>query len=109
MTAAANAGRPCEARRGKPGVEMSDDLFDVWFEGLLTELKKSSTGDWESGKRVFRAMPNTIERVIKAHSEGLNNDPELLRSYYEGAKIRSNQLAQQGDEDSARSVSTVRN
>jgi hypothetical protein len=77
---------------------MSDDLFDVWFEGLLAELKKSSTGTWESGKRVFRAMPNAIERAIKAHSEGLNNDPELLRSYYEGAKVRSDQLAQQGDE-----------
>jgi hypothetical protein len=64
---------------------MSDDLFDVWFEGLLAELKKSSTG-------------TAIERAIKAHSEGLNNDPELLRSYYERAKARSDQLIQQDDE-----------
>ena len=77
---------------------MSDDLFDVWFEGLLAELKRSSTGTWESGKRVFRATPNAIERAIKERSEGLDNDPELLRSYYERAKARSDQLIQHDDQ-----------
>jgi hypothetical protein len=40
---------------------------DDWVERLLADLKSASTTTWEGGKEAFRAMPNTIERVIRWH------------------------------------------
>jgi hypothetical protein len=52
-----------------------------WVEGLLEELKRKSTSNWGDGKRSFAAMPNTIARIIKSHSD--KTKLELRRSYYE--------------------------
>ena len=68
---------------------------DEWVEGLLAKLKQASTGNWESGKRTFTAMPATIERAIKEHSQGV--DPKLLRSHYERAKSHFDRLIEQAD------------
>ena len=64
-------------------------------EGLLEELKRKSASKWGAGKRPFAAMPNTIARIIKSHSD--KTKPELRRSYYESAKAHFDKLVRQGD------------
>ena len=66
-----------------------------WVEGLLEELKRKSTSNWGAGKRPFAAMPNTIARIIKNHSD--KTKPELRRSHYESAKAHFDELVRQGD------------
>lgn len=66
-----------------------------WVAGLLEELKRKSSSNWGAGKRPFAAMPNTIARIIKKHSDMIK--PELHRSYYESAKAHFDELVQQGD------------
>jgi hypothetical protein len=77
---------------GKAGVAMTQD---EWVEGLLEKLKSASTQSWAVAHESFVAMPNTIERVIRQHSAGV--DPELLKSHRERAKSHFEGLIQQGD------------
>ncbi|MFY9836054.1 MAG: hypothetical protein WAK55_06210, partial [Xanthobacteraceae bacterium] len=51
--------------------------------------------DWGAGKRPFAAMPNTIARIIKSHSD--KTKPALRRLYYESAKAHFDELVRQGD------------
>jgi len=75
--------------------EMIEMDSNDWVEGLLEELKRKSTSNWGDGKRPFAAMPNTIARIIKSHSD--KTKPELRRSYYESAKAYFDELVRQGD------------
>ena len=68
---------------------------DQALEGLLEELRRKSSSNWGAGKRPFAAMPSTIARIIKSHSD--KTKPELRRSYYESAKAHFDELVRQGD------------
>ena len=83
-----------EARGGQSGEMIEMDSND-WVAGLLEELKRKSSSNWGAGKRPFAAMPNTIARIIKSHSD--KTKPELRRSYYESAKAHFDELVRHGD------------
>jgi hypothetical protein len=68
---------------------------DDWIEGLLADLKSASTTTWKGGKQAFRAMPNTVERVIRWHLDRIDSD--LCRSYCERAIFHFESLIEQSD------------
>jgi hypothetical protein len=68
---------------------------DEQIEQLLTDLKSASTTNWGSGHSAFKATPNAIERAIKNNTDGV--DLRLVRLFYERAKLRFDQLIEQGD------------
>jgi len=68
---------------------------DDWVERLLADLKSASTTTWKGGKEAFRAMPNTIERVIRWHLDRV--DSKLCQSYCERAISHFERLVEQSD------------
>ena len=68
---------------------------DDWIERLLADLKSASTTTWEGGKEAFRAMPNTVERVIRWHLDRIDSD--LCRSNCERAISHFERLVEQSD------------
>jgi hypothetical protein len=48
-----------------------------------------------AGKGQFVALPNTVERIIKESSEGI--DENLLPTYFKRAKERLDELVRPGD------------
>jgi hypothetical protein len=69
--------------------------MDEWVDELLVELKRNSTTNWAGDKAAYDANPNAIARIIATHSEKI--EPRLLRSNYESAKKRFDQLIEQRD------------
>jgi hypothetical protein len=69
--------------------------IDDWVERLLADLKCASTRTWEGGKEAFRAMPNTVERVIRWHLDRIDSD--LCRAYCECAISHFERLVEQSD------------
>jgi hypothetical protein len=68
---------------------------DDWVERLLADLKCASTTTWEGGKEAFRAMPNTIARVIRWHLDRV--DSNLCHMYCERAISQFERLVEQSD------------
>jgi hypothetical protein len=68
---------------------------DDWVERLLADLKSASTRTLKGGKEAFRAMPNTIERVIRWHLDRV--DIKLCQSYCERAISHFERLVEQSD------------
>jgi hypothetical protein len=71
------------------------DDIDRWTERLVKQLRHVSVTSPLAGKGDFVALPNTIERIIKESSEGI--DDNLLPTYFKRAKQRLDELVRQGD------------
>jgi hypothetical protein len=68
---------------------------DDWIDGLLADLRCASAMTWEGGKEAFRAMPNTVERVIRWHLDRIDSDH--YRAYCERAISHFERLVEQSD------------
>jgi hypothetical protein len=71
------------------------DNIDRWSERLVNQVKQVSVASPLAGKSEFVALPNTIERIIKESSEGIEEN--LLPTYFKRAKEQLDELIRQGD------------
>ena len=78
------------------------DDIDRWTERLVKQLRDVSVRSPLAAKGEFVAMPNTIERIIRESSEGI--EANLLPTYFKRAKERLDQLVQQGNPSALRRI-----